>query len=287
MGILKKLYVKSSLFHWNIGLTSFIDSNFSLSRISWLKHSYQDRFFADPFLLSVNENFVEVLVEEFFYSEWKGAITLLVIDRKTTRLLERKVVLELATHLSFPFIIEEKGEIFVLPENAASGKLSVYCYNTVEKELKFVKVLLDFPAVDPIIYKFQEMYYLLCTKEGENVNSDLYCFCASSFLGDYVKVEEKSVKSDISSGRCAGGIFTIGGELYRSAQICTNSYGEGVSINLLNSFIPFQEKVVKRYGAVQPYKFGFHTLNERDSVLVVDGLKFLFNPIAKLKLLFR
>ncbi|MEY8589980.1 hypothetical protein AALK14_00840 [Butyricimonas hominis] len=279
--------MKSSLFHWNIGLTSFIDTDFSLARISWLKHSYRDRFFADPFLLSVNEDFVEVLVEEFFYSEWRGVITLLVIDRKTTQLLERKVILELATHLSFPFIIEEKGEVFVLPENAASGKLSVYRYNTIAKELEFVKVLLDFPAVDPVIYKFRETYYLLCTQEGKNVNSDLYCFCASSFLGDYMKVGENAVKSDVSAGRCAGGIFTIGGNLYRAAQICTSSYGEGCTINMLNSFEPFQEKVVKRYMAVQPYKFGFHTLNKRDSVLVVDGLKFLFNPIAKLKLLFK
>lgn len=287
MDILKKLYVKSSLFHWNIGLTSFIDADFSLARISWLKHSYRDRFFADPFLLSVNEDFVEVLVEEFFYSEWKGVITLLTIDRETTRLLERKVILELSTHLSFPFIFEERGEVFVLPENSASGKLSVYRYDATAKELEFVKELLDFPAVDPVIYKFRDTYYLLCTREGENANSDLYCFRASSFLGDYMQVRENAVKSDVSAARCAGGIFAVGGNLYRAAQICADSYGEGCTVNIMYSFEPFQEKVIKRYMAVKPYKFGFHTLNERDSVLVVDGLKYLFNPMAKLKLLFK
>ena len=66
MGLLEKAYYQT----WNIGFIEsssreIVASNDSLLRVHWLKHNYKDRFFADPFVLSVDENVINVLVEIF------------------------------------------------------------------------------------------------------------------------------------------------------------------------------------------------------------------------------
>lgn len=42
--------------------------------IHWMKHSYTDRWFADPYLLEVTDKQIVVLVEEFCYKLRKGRI---------------------------------------------------------------------------------------------------------------------------------------------------------------------------------------------------------------------
>ena len=100
----KNLEKKLGIFHWNIGfIESSIDdiiNNISFQPvIHWLKHPYHDRFFADPFILKVTDEKIEVLVEEFFYAKWKGEISLLTISRRDYRLIHRKTLLKLDTHL--------------------------------------------------------------------------------------------------------------------------------------------------------------------------------------------
>lgn len=57
---------------WNIGFIKcepgeLLEGKKKIERVQWLKHSYKDRFFADPFFLSVTEERLEVLVEEYLY----------------------------------------------------------------------------------------------------------------------------------------------------------------------------------------------------------------------------
>ena len=95
MGIFSKLYY----YTWNIG---FIESNVQdvlLSEeqgvhVNWVKHTYQDRFFADPFILSIDDNAISVLVEDYPYYDKRGMISLLIIDRKDYTLLKRQEVLK-------------------------------------------------------------------------------------------------------------------------------------------------------------------------------------------------
>ncbi len=52
---------------YNIG---FVDGNLESIiegepiKVNWMKHSYKDRWFADPFILDVTDNEIIVLVEE-------------------------------------------------------------------------------------------------------------------------------------------------------------------------------------------------------------------------------
>jgi hypothetical protein len=257
--------------------------------ISWLKHPYKDRFFADPFILQSNNETIEVLVEEFFYNSWKGVITLLIIDRKTYTLLERKCILDLPTHLSFPFIFRENGEVYIIPENAQSGKLTLYKYHADGMYLDFVKVILDVPAVDAVILKEDKAYYLFCTVKGSCTNSDLHAYYSDSLLGAFKPFKKNPVKSDLMSSRLAGDFLRYEGDIYRISQQCSPSYGCGLVFSKINELSPdnFEETAIRVAYPVSPYSRGLHTYNTYKGVTVIDGFTTLFSPLILLKILKR
>ena len=73
---MNKILKKLSLFHYNIGFFDYNPENLSQGEcsVAWLRHPYKDRFFADPFILSVDDDEIKVLVEDFEYRRWKGCI---------------------------------------------------------------------------------------------------------------------------------------------------------------------------------------------------------------------
>lgn len=308
----KKIKHKISLFHWNIGFIEDVDLLFAMGdlasenvgefscdkknalskeqkrfNVSWMQHNCRDRFFADPFILDYNDEIIEVLVEEFFYSEWRGMISLLTVDRKTYRLLDRKCLLDLPTHLSFPFIWRENGETFVMPENCESGELAIYKYDSKMKALNDKRILIDEPLVDPVLYSSSRKYYIIATKDGESSNSDLYVYIAEEFNGKYRQISSNPVKSDIRSTRPAGSVFEYKGEKYRFGQNCEQSYGAGVTLNRIDSLSGevFQEtEMFEIMGSqINEYREGFHTVNVYKDLCVVDGLTYIFRPVAKFK----
>ena len=114
MSIKEKLLYANN---WNIGFCEqspieLINSQ-SLKTIQWMKHSYRDRWFADPFIYKVTPDEIVVFVEECPIKAPKGILCELVIDRKTKRLKQRFVLLDLDTHLSYPAIIREGRKVYV------------------------------------------------------------------------------------------------------------------------------------------------------------------------------
>lgn len=110
MSLIGNIYDRITDSFWTIG---FIENtledvvNNKPLRYVWIKNHYTDRWFADPFVLDVNDDYVYLLVEEYTYTRRKGLIVKLTIDRKLLIITKREEVLEVDTHLSFP-IIERK-----------------------------------------------------------------------------------------------------------------------------------------------------------------------------------
>ena len=72
-------------------------------------------------------------------------------------------------------------------------------------------------------------------------------------------------------------MFIAGNDRYRPAQVCNNSYGEGISIQRLTSngaHITLEE-VRRIMPSDEVYSHGLHTFNVwSDNLIVVDGLKY-------------
>jgi hypothetical protein len=280
------IFRKFSLWHYNIGFFNFDEQVMSGNvAIHWMAHSYKDRFFADPFILTVSGNEIKVLVEEYLYKDRRGRITLLTIKRDTYQLIRRKVLLDLPTHLSFPFIYRTETDIYVIPENSESGKLHAYRYDATEGTLYWVSTLVEQPVIDPVIIRNNSKYLLFGSLPGIKEHSDLFVWQSDRLLEGYKSVSSHPViNSRPDCARRGGDFFTVDGTVYSAVQSCVHSYGEALRLCRVNklSSSSIEEKAITVLEPDKQYPDGLHTFNRYKDVCVVDGLTFLFRPDLKL-----
>ena len=225
MSIIDKAYYHT----WNIGFVDadsrdIVGSEKTQIKVHWVKHSYKDRFFADPFILSVDEKLIKVLVEDYPYYDKRGMISLLTIDRKTYELKEKKVVLKQPFHMSYPFVMrKENGETWVAPEASQSGNLYYYTINKETGKLENQKILVEEPLLDSTIVEYKGLWWLFCTKRGEDSNKKLYIYYANAPEGPWQPHSKNPVVSDASMARPAGYMIKDGETLYRVIQKCDKS----------------------------------------------------------------
>lgn len=272
--------------HYNIGFFDFSEQVL-LGNVSihWMKHCYQDRFFADPFILDISKDEIYVLVEELFYKDWRGRITLLTVDRDTYLLKQRKVLLDLDTHLSFPFIYRTDMGIYVIPENSASGVLNAYQFDENNEKLVWKSTLVEQPVIDPIIIQRDNQYLLFGSLPGKKEHENLFVWQSLDLLKGYKRVVQKPLIVDRPDcARRGGDFFTFNNVLYSAVQSCVYSYGEALRlcrVNKISSTDLDEEEVAVLYPD-QSYPNGLHTFNCYKGMCVVDGLTYWFDPIRKI-----
>lgn len=274
--------------NWNIGFCEQTIDDFiqckKPNRIKWLKHPYNDRWFADPFIYKVTDDDIVVFVEECKLFEYpKGIICELVIDRKTMRLKERYVMLELDKHLSYPAIIHHEGKVYVYPENGASGKLNIYEYDEANHKLVNPTCILDEAVADATIMQTKEGYRLIATKYPETQEKS-YLYESNSLFGPYKQVSEIPCQEKRSCSRPGGNWINSLQGLFRPAQDCSKRYGGALSImqvNLANNIYKETD-----YCRIEPLSFkysrGVHTINFHEGLCVVDGYGYLYQVLGRL-----
>ncbi len=271
MGIIQ--YIKE--IKYNIG---FIDGNIDSIikgepiKVNWLKHTYKDRWFADPFILDVTESEIFVLVEEWYDPINRGRISKLIIDKQTLCLKEITVLLELDTHLSFPAIIRKGKDIYIYPENSEANKLTEYKYNVKEDRLEYSSILADGPLTDAIQTEHEGNKYLLSTKLPDANGKHLGIYKWDNNVQKYIFSEEYIYKDNL--GRSAGDFFRFEEKIYRPSQVSIKSYGDAVSIQEV-SFVPTEgwrfNEIRRIYSPDPNMNLGFHTFNTYKDLIVVDA----------------
>lgn len=225
---------------------------------------------ADPFLFVHNDTLF------LFYEQKKLRHNGTIMMMRTADLAhwsEPVEVLREPFHLSYPWVFEKDGHIFMMPETC--GDKSVRLYEAVDSDLtefRFVKKLieqdddnLDFSFSDSSVVERDGTCYLFTTVRKDGVNQ-LKLFCSKEFLGQYHEHPESPICVSNKYGRNAGHLTEYGGELFRFAQDCEKRYGDNVHILKIKelSLDDYQEDVVKENILDQNnafYKFGGHQLN--------------------------
>lgn len=274
--------------NWNIGFCEQTPDELismrQLKNTHWMKHSYTDRWFADPFIYNVSDEEIVVFVEECTIENPKGILCELHVDRKSYNLRERYVLLELDTHLSYPAIIEHEGKIYVYPENGASGKLNIYEYDGNSHCLINPKCILNEAVADSTILEHNGFYYLIATK-SQNSQEEAFLFRSNNLFGPYSVFSNDPVQIERSCSRPAGNWITIGNKYFRPSQDCSHRYGGGINIMEVHSTQPYAERE-KFHIAPLNYKYnlGIHTLNfsKNKDWITVDGYGYLFPAFSRL-----
>jgi len=274
---LKRYYEKYTDIRWNIGFFDFTsDILFSDKpwKIQWMNHSYNDRWFADPFILKVTNSEIQVLAEEYYDPIGRGRISLLYVDRCNFRLKCLSPVLELPSHLSFPAILRVGDDIYIYPENSVTGRLTLYKYDLDQNKVVKERVIIDEPLTDSVMTTFFDKPYLFSTQLPKQNKNILGIYRADSWDGKYVHVYDLTFSDNIA--RNAGDVFKIGDRCFRVAQDCNGGYGKGLVFQeILSAKDHFLMKELKR---VHPdswlYHLGMHTFNICRDIAVVDGCGF-------------
>lgn len=267
-------YIKDT--KYNIG---FIDGNLKdvieesrSIKVNWLKHTYKDRWFADPFILDVTNKEILVLVEEWYDPINRGRISKLIIDKQTYELKDILVLLELESHLSFPAIRRAQDGIYIYPENSVTGKLTEYKYIPEKEKLEVSSVIANEALTDAIQTDIFGERFLFSTRLPDANGKDLYIYQYSEKTKTFKEVSQYHYNENLS--RSAGDFFKYGEKIYRPSQVCIKSYGDAVSIQEVNySNGQYSEKEIKRIYSPHPdLDLGFHTFNTYKGVIVVDGV---------------
>lgn len=237
-------------------------------------------WYADPFILNVADNKIELLVEEWSYEREKGSISKITINRKTNKIIDRKAVLQLDTHLSFPAIYKKDGEIFVCPENSESGCHHLYKYDEESETLAFIKCICPLPLTDAVITELFGEKLLFATQSHDANGKILDVFKWNIENGIFVLTSSITFEENI--GRMAGHFFEHDGVVYRPAQVCNTAYGQAVSLQRVEKKDDAINMVEIRrlFSTHKRLHNGMHTFNYSQGVIVVDAWGWI-NPFLR------
>lgn len=248
----------------------------ALARPVWLRGLPAGRFFADPFPLPAANGTLALLAENGDGSPpYKGHLSRITF-RPTGDVVSVDDALIAPEHLSFPFLFEDNGERYCLPECFQSGELRAY--RDVDGIWKPDAVLLgNVAAVDPVLHHVDGVWWLFCCDRRHDDTTHLYLYSANDWRGPYTPHPLNPVKSDVRSSRPAGALIDVDGELFRPAQDCSLRYGGALSVQRITTLsrTNYAEETAFK---LSPDAFGrrycgLHTLNGRGGITVFDALE--------------
>jgi len=237
----------------------------------------KDRFWADPFVVA-RDNKYYIFIEEFLYAPQKGHISLIVMNKDGS--WESPVrVLEAPYHLSYPFILEFEGDLYMVPESMGNGTVELYKCTAFPRKWEFQKNLMEnCQAVDPTLIQWQGKWWMFVNQiqtEGTSLWDELFLYYSDSPLSNnWTPHRRNPVVSDVKSARPAGRLFVRDGHLYRPSQNSSGHYGYGFNICEITKLTEteYEENVVSR---VEPKWdkniVSTHTISYEDGLTIIDG----------------
>lgn len=281
--MLRLLYDKIVSSNWYLAvLENTIDEVMSGAKLNAVKINYHftDRWFADPFVLDVDQNNIVLLVEEFRYSDGRGRISRMTITRKEYDLVKLEDVLVLPTHLSFPNILRDGNKLYIYPENNLGGGLFLYEYDPVANLCTRIKTLSKDRLTDAVYTNIFGQNLIFTTREP-NPNNNVLDVYKKNSDGFYSKADSLIFEEKVA--RNGGAWFPYQNQVYRPAQVCNETYGQALSIQKVDfEQGKFTMKEVRRISPPTNLQaFGIHTLNSFKGIVVIDYKTFHHPCIAK------
>ena len=129
-------------------------------------------------------------------------------------------------HLSFPFVFEDKGEIYLMPETLAIGEVALYRFEDFPHGLKKDRVLLHGSYKDSSLIKHDGIWYFFTTS-----SDGLELFYIEDLNdGHLIPHRNNPITSDLRYRQCGGSPIVLYDRLYRIAQDGSGEYGRNISV---------------------------------------------------------
>ena len=236
-------------------------------------------FWADPFLFCHGKQ-LYVFFENFSYKTRKGIISSgkIVEDGKGGyKIADVRDAINLGYHMSYPQIIEEDGEIYMMPETLANKRLEVFrCASFPDRWELHATAFEGEEVVDTTYYCDGNGDRWLFMNKGRAPEAELYIYRISSLSLDSIEGHLLNpVIIDCKRGKNGGSMFSRDNESYRPNQIITHGvYGKGLQICRIKK-LTLEEYEDEAVISIEP-KFkkglvGVHHLHQIDGAFVFDA----------------
>jgi|GEM_PF-2363327 len=268
--------------HWRIGwrcanATTDLWSRRSLAGTQWnILRDPIDHFYADPFpVFWRGKDYI--LFEDLNHKTGKGIISAVEFgsDGQPGPAIP---VLEEPWHLSYPFIIQAEGQIWMVPEASLSGQITLYRATTFPWSWERHSVLVSgIEAADATIVKHGDRFWMFAVVRGGigGYSDTLALWSADRLLGDWQEHIGNPVLIDDRSARPAGAMVLRNGHLMRPVQDCRYGYGAGLSLARVTTLSEtvFEQVVETRLTSGTKAWPGrkIHTLNGNGRLETIDG----------------
>jgi hypothetical protein len=234
-----------------------------------------DSFAADPFPILWRGQYY-IFFERFDYRANKGIIYAQRLDAHGP-VGAPVLVLEEPWHLSYPFLIAQGDELYMLPEASMSGALTLYrCTEFPGKWEPVNQFLSGIEAADATLFHHEGRFWMMSViRDGYGGFSDTLALHHSpSLFGDWEEHARHPLLIDASQARPAGRVVHFDGALWRPVQDCSTGYGKKLALMRIDQLDPenFSQTRVKLIspGADWPGTH-LHTLNRWGRLECIDG----------------
>lgn len=236
------------------------------------------RFLADPFVIT-REGRDYCFVEDYHYATGRGVIS--VYELKGTEAVFLGEALAEPFHLSFPYLFEYEGTLYMVPESAQHNDIRIYESVNFPLEWKLATIAMrDVSAADSMIF-YHQNYWWLFTNLNPLGHGD-HCSELSAFYADNPLTDQwqphalNPLLIDPTRAR-NGGILFDGDTIYRVVQrYGFLQYGAGASIHAIETLTPqhYHERETCRIDPdFFPQLRGTHHMHSNGTITVFDFVK--------------
>lgn len=280
-GVLRAAF--RSLFHtpqWCVGYRLVKDDGVleraSLAGEPWrVLPEVDGHFYADPFPIIV-DGVRYIFFEDLDHKTNKGTVSYVRLDEMghPGPVLP---ALEEQGHLSYPFLFEEDGEIYMVPEQSSARAVVLYrAAPFPDTWVKDTVLLSDVDIGDATITKIDGRYWMFATsQEGASPSDMMAVYYADALRGPWIAHPQNPILIDKTSARPAGSMVMRDGNLWRPTQDCSYGYGSGLSLVEITHLTPDRVEQHVRH-KIWPGSDGWlghrlHTLSRYGDVECIDG----------------
>ena len=190
-------------------------------------------YYADPFIWTTPDG-TWLLVEKYDYAAEVGCLCAIRVDRGGRPSLE--VGLPFAGHISFPFLFEDSGKLYMVPETCSERSVDLYECESFPAQWKYrSRILSGVDAADTVVFRHEGRWWLI-TSVRDNPGEQRYLAIYSSqgLDGEWrahpVNRERRYSDGKFGYGRNGGSIVYFNRQLLRMMQASELYYGQSLVV---------------------------------------------------------
>lgn len=279
--------IKSVFRHprWNVAVARMSREAFfanpDFGAFEWYGHLAADEFAADPFLIE-HDGKPYLFYEHLSYRTNRGEIWVSSISADGG-IEPGKPALVQDFHLSYPFLIEHEGTLYMIPESFEQGEVALYRCDSFPYAWSRTEALLpDVAGLDATVLQHDGLWWMFAMPYSEPQDYSLRLWYAEDLLGEWRAHPMNPIVSGAAVARPGGNVYSEGGVLYRPSQDCAGRYGGQLVINEIVTLTPdhYEERVARVIApdARSRYRYGLHTINTCGEWLTIDACRENFVP---------